>query len=169
METRKLFKMFSTAVFLSTIVLLTAMNGCKKAAEKTNEKLIEQSIGGDAKVDIDDQKVVIETDEGTFTTDANVHSWPKDVPSDVPEFKEGKVMGATTQTMEGANNWMILFEAVPNKALEDYKKQLENAGFAISFTTVAGTGGQLAAEKDDLSVMLMMGDGNATVTVSQNE
>ena len=53
-------------------MLLTAMNGCKKAAEKTNEKLIEESIGGDAKVDIDDQKVVIETDEGTFTTDANV-------------------------------------------------------------------------------------------------
>lgn len=169
METRKLFTVFRNAIFLSTIMLLTAMNGCKKAAEKTNEKLIEESIGGDAKVDIDDQKVVIETDEGTFTTDANVHSWPTDIPDAVPEFKKGKVMGATTQTMEGTNNWMILFETVPNEALEDYKKQLENAGFAISFTTVTGSGGQLAAERDDLSVMLMMGDGNATITVSQNE
>jgi hypothetical protein len=169
METRKLFNVFRTVVFLSTAVILTAMNGCKKGAEKTSEKMIEKSIGGDAKVDIDDQKVVIQTDEGTFTTDANVHSWPANVPNAVPEFKEGKVMGATTQTMEGTSNWMILFEAVPNKALEDYKKQLEEAGFAISYTTVAGSGGQLAAEKDDLTVMLMMGDGNATVTVSQNE
>jgi hypothetical protein len=147
----------------------TLFNSCKKAAEKTTEKMIERSMGGDAKVDIDDQKVVIKTDEGTFTTDANVHSWPNDVPDNVPEFKDGKVMGATTQTMEGAKNWMIMFEKVANEALEVYKKQLENAGFTISFTTVAGSGGQLGAEKDDLSVMLMIGDGNATVTVSQNQ
>jgi hypothetical protein len=169
MKTQKKLNVLRTFFFLGAMMLMTTINGCKQAAEKTNEKLIEASIGGDAKVDIDDQKVVIETDEGTFTTDANVHSWPTDVPNTVPEFKEGKVMGATTQTMQGANNWMIMFEKVPNKALENYKKQLENAGFTISFTTVAGSGGQLAAEKDDLSVMLMMGDGNATVTVSQNE
>lgn len=169
METQKISNVFRSIFLFIEVALVLPLNGCKQAAEKTSEKMIEESIGGDAKVDIDDQKMVIETEEGTFTTDANVRSWPNDVPNSVPEFKEGKIMGATTQAMEDANNWMIMFEEVPNKALENYKKQLENAGFTISFTTVAGTGGQLAAEKDDLSVMLLLGDGNGTVTVSQNQ
>ncbi|MGB5371417.1 MAG: hypothetical protein WBN18_13390 [Flavobacteriaceae bacterium] len=164
-----LFRAKRTILLVLVFGAATFLNSCKRAAEKTSEKMIEESIGGDAKVDIDDQKVVIETDEGTFTTDANVNSWPEDVPSDVPEFNEGSVIGASTQSLEGTDNWVIMFEKVPKKALEDYKKRLENAGFTISYTTVAGSGGQLGAEKDDLSVMLMMGDGNATVTVSQDQ
>ncbi|TFG78326.1 MAG: hypothetical protein E4H26_02570, partial [Flavobacteriales bacterium] len=118
METQKFSNVFRTIFLFIAVALVLPLNGCKQAAEKTSEKMIEESIGGDAKVAIDDQKMVIETEEGTFTTDTNVRSWPNDVPNSVPEFKEGKIMGATTQTMEDANNWMIMFEEVPNKAEE---------------------------------------------------
>ncbi|NHF59748.1 hypothetical protein FK220_010370 [Flavobacteriaceae bacterium TP-CH-4] len=150
-----LFLVSATAIFES----------CKKAAEKTTEKMIEKSIGDKAKVDIDNEKVTIETEEGTFTTDATVHSWPDEAPEEVPEFAEGKVMSVSTQEMDDTKNWVVIFEEVPQTALQNYKKELEAKGFKINYTTVAGTGGHLAAEKGKLNVMVMVGDGNATVTI----
>jgi len=96
----------------------TTFNSCKRAAEKSSEKMIEKSMGDDAKVDIDDEKVVIKTDEGTFTTDATGHSWPNEIPGDVPEFKAGKVISVTTQEMDDTKNWVVLFEDVPETALQ---------------------------------------------------
>ncbi len=147
----------------------TIFNSCKRAAEKNSEKIIEKSIGDDAKVDIDDEKVVIKTDEGTFTTDATVYSWPKEVPGDVPEFKDGKVISVTTQEMNDAKNWVIIFEDVPQTALKKYKEELETEGFKINYTTMVGNGGHLAAEKGKLAVVVMVGDGNATVTLGSNQ
>lgn len=153
----------------AAISLVTVFTSCKRAAEKTSEKLIEKSIGDDAKVDIDGEKVVIQTDEGTFTTDASIHSWPKEVPEDVPEFDEGKVAGVSTQEMDDTKNWVIIFEDVSEDALEKYKEALKGNGFKINYTTMAGTGGHLAAEKDQLKVMVMAGEGNASVTINSPE
>ncbi|MBT8185272.1 MAG: hypothetical protein KJN76_10555 [Eudoraea sp.] len=156
---------------MSVLILggITATNSCKRAAEKTSEKIIEKSIGNDANVDIDDEKVVIETDEGTFTTDAKSRSWPKGVPSTIPEFKKGKIISVTTQEMDKATNWMVIFEDVPQAALQEYKEELAENGFKINYMTTAGTGGHLAAEKDKYTVVVMAGDGNATVTVGTDQ
>lgn len=153
----------------AAIALVTVSTSCKRATEKTSEKLIEKSIGDDAKVEIDDENVVIQTDEGTFTTDASIHSWPKKVPEDVPEFDEGKVAGVTTQEMDDTINWIIIFEDVSEDALEKYQEALKGNGFKINYTTMAGAGGHLAAEKDQLKVMAMAGEGNASVTISSPE
>jgi len=153
-------------LIIGTAIVLTS---CKRTAEKTSEKIIEKSIGDDAKVDIDDEKVTIETDEGTFTTDATVHSWPKEVPGDVPEFKGGKVISVTTHEMDDTKNWVVILEDVPQTALQKYKEELETEGFKINYTTTAGTGGHLAAEKGKLAVVVMVGEGNATVTVGSNQ
>lgn len=158
--------------FVTMLVCLISLSivfqSCKRASEKTSEKIIEKSFGDDADVDIDDEKVVIKTDEGTFTTDAAMNSWPTEVPGEIPEFKYGDVIAVTTQEVDGANNWVIMFENVPADALQEYKKALESEGFKINFTTTAGTGGHLAAEKGELAVMLMAGEGNATVTIGSN-
>ena len=159
---------YAIAVFL-IIGTATVLTSCKRAAEKTSEKIIEKSIGDNAIVDIDDEKITIETDEGTFTTDATVDSWPKELPGDVPEFKEGKVISVTTQEMNNAKNWVVIFEDVPQTALQKYKEELESEGFEIKYTTTAGTGGHLAGEKGKLTVMVMVGDGNATVTVGSKQ
>jgi len=155
-------------VMLLVFGFTTVFNSCKRAAEKTSEKIIEKSIGDEAKVDIDDEKVVIETDEGTFTTDATIHSWPKELPDDVPEFKEGKVISVTTHEMDDNKNWVVIFEDVPPTALEKYKEELKTEDFKINYTTTAGTGGHLTAEKGKLTVVVMVGEGNATVTVGYN-
>ncbi|WP_273568085.1 hypothetical protein [Maribacter halichondriae] len=156
-------------VVLLAFTITAVFHSCKRAAEKTSEKIIEKSMGDDANIDIDDEKMVIETDEGTFTTDATIHSWPKELPSDVPEFKEGKVISVTTHEMDDNKNWVVIFEDVPQTALQKYKEELETEGFKINYTTTAGTGGHLTAEKGKLTVVVMVGEGNATVTVGSDQ
>ena len=142
---------------------------CKRTAEKTSEKLIEKSVGEDADVDIDDEKVTIKTEEGTFTADASANNWPDEIPGDVPEFKDGKILSVSTQDVDDSKNWVVIFEDVSQNALKNYQEALEEKGFKISYTTIVASGGHLAAEKGELAVMLMAGDGNATVTVGTNQ
>ena len=156
-------------VVLLAFSTMALCHSCKRAAEKTGEKIIEKSMGDDAKVDIDGEKVVIETDEGKFTTDATIHSWPKELPSDIPEFREGEVISVTTHEMDETKNWVVIFENVPQTALQKYKEVLETNGFKINYTSTAGTGGHLAAEKGKLTVVVIVGEGNATITVGSNQ
>ena len=150
---------------LIAISLVTVSTSCKRAAEKTQEKIIEKAIGDKAKVDLDDEKIVIETEEGTFTADATTQSWPKEIPNEVPEFKNGKIVMVNTQNMEEGKNWVIIFEDVsPNEAAK-YKENLESNDFKINFSTTAGTGTHFAAEKDNITVMLMGDEGDASITV----
>lgn len=139
---------------------------CKRAAEKTQEKLIEKSIGDNADVDIDDEKIVIKTDEGTFTTDATKHEWPTEIPGDVPEFTKGKIVVVNTQEMADGKNWVVIFEDVSQEAIENYKKELEDSNFKINFTTTAGSGTHFAAEKDKLVVMLMGDEKGASISIN---
>lgn len=150
---------------LITISLVTVSTSCKRAAEKTQEKIIEKAIGDKAKVDLDDEKIVIETEEGTFTADATIQSWPKEIPNEVPEFKNGKIVMVNTQNMEEGKNWVIIFEDVSPNEPAKYKESLESNGFKINFTTTAGTGTHFAAEKDNITVMLMGDEGGASITV----
>ncbi len=150
---------------LLVMSLIFAFNSCKKASEKVSEKIIEKSIGNDADVAIDKDKITIKTDEGTFTTDVSENSWSDEIPNEVPEFRYGKILSVTTQQMDEGNSWMLVFENVPETALKEYQTELKNKSFKISSMTTYGTGGMLSAEKDKLSVMIMAGEGNATVTI----
>ena len=151
------------------IALLFNSCTCKRTAEKTSEKMIEKSLGEDAAVDIQDEKVTIKTEEGTFTADATLNSWPDEIPAEVPEFKEGKIISVSTQEMDDSKNWVVIYEDVPQTAMKNYQEALKKKGFKISYSTIVAQGGHLAAEKGELAVMLMAGEGNATVTVGTNQ
>ena len=170
----KYFKILKFKYIIGITILLSAAFviescTCERTAEKTGEKIIEESMGENAKVDIDDEKVTIKTDEGTFTADATLDQWPDEIPADVPEFKDGKIISVSTQEIDDSKNWVIIFEEVAPNALKNYQEALKTEGFNISYTTIVASGGHLAAEKGNLAVMLMAGDGNATVTVGTNQ
>lgn len=150
---------------LVILALITFLTSCKKSAEKTSETIIEKSIGGAANVDVDDQKIVIETEEGTFTSDASVKSWPGEIPSEVPEFAFGKMANLATQNVDESTNWTFVFEEVPASALNDYKAILKDKGFKVSSVSVPGAGGQVTGEKGNIIVAVMAGEDMATVTV----
>ncbi|MDX5583615.1 MAG: hypothetical protein QNK20_01605 [Aureibaculum sp.] len=164
---KKLITIHTKRVFLLILSLfvMTVFYSCKKSAEKASEKMIEKSIGDDASVDIDDEKVTIKTGEGTFTSDATIKIWPKDIPDEIPQFDHGTIVNVTTQNMDDSNNWVVIFEEVPGSAIEKYKADLKSKGFKINFVTTAIAGGHLAAEKDNIIVSVMSGEGNAAVSV----
>ena len=168
MKYYNLSKVKPILLFFLTFALLAISDSCKRTTEKTSEKALEKSIGNEARVDIEDEKITIKTEEGTFTTDATVHSWPGEIPDDVPEFKSGKVISVSTQETDGDNNWVVIFEDVPKEALEKYKEDLKDHDFKINYTTMAGSGGHLTAEKGKLAVVVMVAEGTATVTIGTN-
>ena len=152
-------------IFMLAIVVMFVFNSCKKASEKTGEKLIESVIGHDADVDMDEEKIVIKTDEGTFTSDATANSWPETIPDDVPEFTDGKIVNISTRVLEASKNWNLLFEEVDDKALNAYEAKLKESGFKVSSITMGGTNAHITGEKDDLIVIVMGGDGMASLSV----
>ncbi len=152
-------------MLMLAIVVMFVFDSCKKASEKTGEKLIETAIGHDADVEMDDEKIVIKTDEGTFTSDATANSWPDAIPSDVPEFKDGKIVNISTRVAEESKNWNLLFEDVGDKAFNDYEAKLKKNGFKVSSITMGGTNAQITGEKDELIVIVMGGDGMASLSI----
>lgn len=153
------------ALSLFALLLMTLFCSCKKSAERVNEKIMETAIGNNADIDMNDEKITIETDEGKFTSDATVRSWPKEIPNDVPEFKDGKIVNASTQDVKEGKNWTLLFEEVDDKALNKYETQLKKDGFKVSSISKGGNIAHITAEKGDLFVVAMGGDGMASLSV----
>jgi len=156
-------------ILLLAIIVMFVFDSCKKASEKTGEKIIETAIGNNADVDVDDEKIVIKTDEGTFTSDASANSWPDAIPNEVPEFKEGKIVNVSTQFVDNNKNWTLLFEDIPDKALNNYEAKLRKNGFKVSSITMGGTNAHVTGEKGDLIVIVMGGDGMASLSVGTNK
>lgn len=156
-------------VLLLAVSVMFVLDSCKKASEKTGEKMIETAIGNNADVDMNDEKITIKTDEGTFTSDATASSWPDAIPNDVPEFKDGKIINVSTQVVKEGKNWTILFEEVDDKALNDYEAKLKKNGFKVSSITMGGTNAHVTGEKGDLIVIVMGGDGMVSLSVGTNK
>ena len=141
--------------FILAFGFMFVFDSCKKASEETGEKLIESAIGKDADVEMEDEKIVIKTDEGIFTSDATANSWPDEIPNDVPEFKDGKIVNISTRVIEESKNWSLLFEDVGDKALNDYEAKLKENGFKVSSITMGGDNAHITAEKDEMVVVIM--------------
>lgn len=140
--------------------------GCKKAEESILEKAIENAGGEGAKVDIDKDKTVIKSNEGTFEVNTEASKWPGEIPGDIPEFKFGKVKGVTTSDLNNTKTWNVLFEDVEEGFLEKYDARLKEKGFKTTVVKVDEKGGTISGENDKYMVFLMGGEGNVSVAVS---
>ena len=150
---------------LLALALMTMLSSCKKSSEKTGEKILETAIGNNTDVDMDDEKIVVETDEGTFTSDATVRTWPNEIPNDVPEFEFGKIVNLSTMESDESTNWTFVFEEVANTVLDEYKAVLKSKGYKVSSISMPGGQGQITAEKGNIFVSVMAGDDMASLSV----
>ena len=154
---------------LSLFILLGLAASCKKAAEKTAEKMIEKSLkkstGEDVDIDLKDQKAVIETEEGRVEVEAMAKSWPEEIPSSVPKFSYGKISGVTTTSTDEGNMWTIVFSDVSENATGKYNSDLKANGFKTQTVNMSGIGGTVSAEKDKITVALVVGEKDASVTI----
>jgi hypothetical protein len=154
------------AVFTVAGMLISCQ---KKAGEEILEKAIEQSTGKNAEIDVDGQNVTIETEGKKVEIQAKGASWPDEIPKDVPLFPYGKIKGVTrTETPEGLS-WGVVVDQVPDNIVRNYEEKLKSNGFQTSsmlMSTEDGQGGSITGEKDNISIVLMTGNGNASISVN---
>lgn len=138
--------------FLLLITFLTIsmfISGCGKVAEKASEKAIEQAVGGNAKVDLDNKgNVEVTTNEGTFKTGSN--EWPGQIPSDVPRFTEGEIISVVESTEEDQGKGIFVgIENASIDAADKYKSELEKAGWTISMSSNTAEAVMFSAQKNN--------------------
>lgn len=149
--------------------LTLILSGCGKsisqiAGEKLAEKAIESQSGEDAKVDIKDGNVKIETKEGGILAGDDV-KLPSDFPTDV-YVVEGKIKAAISS--EG--NYSITIES--DKTIEElsnlYQEKLKAADWKITGTMNFGDSASVVGEKDtrNISIMFAKNDGKTSVILS---
>lgn len=167
MKTINPVKLISLITLSLTFILTisSCKNATEKAAEKILEKSIERSTGEIVDIDIENQTTVIETEEGRVEINALQNSWPKDIPSEIPEFNYGKITGVTSTTTDDNKTWTVVFTEVKKDAIDQYNKDLKGKGFKTQTVTMSGLGGTISAETEKMTIAVMIGEGEASVSV----
>jgi cytochrome c-type biogenesis protein CcmE len=136
-----------------------------KMAEKSAEKYIEMATGGNAKVDIDDDKATLEmeTEEGTVMISQD-GSLPEDFPEDVQIYENGDVTAYVSMDSEEIKGFNVSFSTEDTKEEVEsyYKEVLVDNGWEITTTVSSDVYVSLGAEKDTRTLAL-------TVTTDDEE
>jgi hypothetical protein len=146
-------------ILLVIVMLIFNVSACgrkakEKKAEKIAEDMIEESMGGDVDVDIDEKNetIVIKTGDGDMVADTSENQkWPKDFPKSVPEIEGVNVVG--TFDMQGALT--VTFEECDEKKAKDYKDMLEKAGWNIMTEMDMDSDYILIGNKDKENIQFM--------------
>lgn len=164
------------AVLTSAAAL--ALTGCSSAvenvAEGAVERAIENELGESADVTIDEDSFSVDTEDGSITAGAG--SVPEDFPSDVP-LPEGEVAFAQRLDSGDGLSWSLIVTTSQDSAAltEQIRTDLADNGFTVEeaseFSGADAAGGSILAEKDDLTVFVLVagegGETSATYTVTQ--
>lgn len=152
------------AVLLASTFVLTA---CKKTAtEKILEEGMENAIGQDANVDVNDDTVTIEVGDGTMQAGDDLklpNDWPKDI-----YITDGKI--SSVSNMNNSDSITI----VSNKSVEDlkkeYKDKLADDGWEETMSMSLEGSVIVGADKDNrkMSLSITTEDGESTVVIVVN-
>lgn len=158
------------AVFLFIwLGLPSCRQGGEKAQEKTLERAIEQGGGGNADVDVDNQKITIESEEGKMQINTADNQWPSDAPPEVPKVTAGEIAGTTTSESARGRNWSIRFTGIGIEELDRYGALLKDNGFIKTSTMKAPKGGMVSGQKGNIGVIFTVSEkvSSLIITVEQ--
>lgn len=144
------------------IIILLALPilaiGCGKSdeerAEERAEKAIEEQTGGEADVSIKDDKISIESQEGSFEISQGTKlEMPKDFPDDVFVLDDPQIsVSSSNNELQSLVYTSKLDEA---RAVDDYKKEMADKGWESESSIQTPQGTMLAFKKGDTrSVMV---------------
>ncbi len=138
---------------LLVLCMLVVFAGCR-ARQKLSEKILEEMIGnaGGGDVDIDDESVTIQGEDGTTTTIGGTE-WPdSDFAQNIPEFKKGTI----TYVMESTDYTYVTIESVKAKDAADYTETIKSEYNIDSYETSSGGDFSYTAQNDDgLTISIM--------------
>lgn len=131
----------------------------EKSRQKSVEKAIEQSSGGQVKVDLSKEQVKIKDRHGEATISSQGNAQiPADFPKDVYVHPEAKVLLA--QTVNGGFHLLLQSAEDPEPLLNTYKGKMKASGWKETNAIAMGATGIFTYEKDNRRAM---------VTISQSE
>ena len=162
-------KVRSSGIFLALLALSATLSSCQKKMEDVLvEKAIEQSTGKKVDINSNGNNLTIQSEGQKIEIQGNNGVWPTDMPADVPKFSWGKIKAVTRSETPEARNWNVVFESVAGNIVNEFESQLKSKGFQNISTVVTsgeGVGGVVSAEKEKLKVVLMTGNGTASLSV----
>ena len=138
------FIMFTAII----VVFGCGEKGEEKVAEKVMEKVIESNMGGNAEVDIKENSLRIQTEEGEMTmTAGDSVKLPADFPKDVFLYK-GAIL---ITTMELPEEFHLVFQTNddPTKVSEAYLAEMEAKRWSKEMSMDMGGRKMMAFKKDE--------------------
>ncbi|MDO8880521.1 MAG: hypothetical protein Q7W44_06965 [Coriobacteriia bacterium] len=145
------------------IVLALGLVGCKSVSEKIGEEIAGGVVGAD--VEVDEDRVTIETDEGETTIAGGEAVLVQEFPDDFPLY-DAKVETSTMFSESGREHIYVLLSTgdTVNDVYDWYRSKLEPAGWTLKDDVKMNTGdgelAQLVAESGDREVALMISAGD---------
>lgn len=119
---------------------------------KAPEKAIESASGGQVKVEQNNGGVTVKTDQGTFQA-GSIYEWPAQIPSDVPKFSYGKIISVVQNNTADSKGISVGIENATGDAFDNYKGDLQNAGWSIETTSQSKDVFVISATKEKRSVV----------------
>ena len=165
----KLSRARSAGIILAALAISGTFSSCqKKIGDVMVEKAIEQSTGQKVDINSGGQKITIQSEGQKIEIQGNSGVWPADMPADVPKFSSGQIKAVTRADTPEGKSWSVVCENVTGNIVKDFESQLKSKGFKnISTIVTSGEseGGVVSAEKEKLKVVLMTGNGTASLSV----
>jgi len=162
-----------TGLFFAILVFCSFIVSCQDKSKKTGEKLLEDAIenetGSKADVDLNDEKTVITTGGTTVEIDDKANAWPREIPSEVPEFTYGKVRAVTTSNIDGTISWNVSYENVEDDFIDKYDADLKKKGFETVTMKMGNKGGSITADNGKYNIFLMGSEGSLSIGVSPKQ
>lgn len=153
------------AVIVGVVVVGLILNGIgNKASEEAAERAIEAATGGRVDVDADDGEVTVRTEEGTWSTSAEL---PDDFPSDVPLYPDAEVQGSVAAA--GQQGGGISVGLQTDDDLSDvtawYKREVPAKGWTVTTDATVNGALILGASKDGRTLSVSVSGEGESVTI----
>ncbi|MFA6272193.1 MAG: hypothetical protein WC693_03730 [Patescibacteria group bacterium] len=153
------------AIMLLAVALVAGAGCTKKASENAAENILEESTGGDADVDIDDNTVRINVNGSSMEAGDNV-SLPADFPSDI--YVADGDLKSSSKTAENSFSVTIETTKSVSEMQTEYETELANDGWNVN-TSLAFEGMvTLGGEKNDrmVTVSISVTEGKTWVIIA---
>ncbi|MBN1193010.1 MAG: hypothetical protein JXA36_04900 [Coriobacteriia bacterium] len=150
------------------LALALGLVGCKSIQEKIGEEIGEEIVGAatDSDVEIDDEGVTIETEDGEVNvTGGDSGELPDGFPEDFPIYDGARIESSSSLTADGASTYYVnlISEDDFETVFPWYEAELPSAGWEITSNTQYSQdngGGMLTVKQGETegSVNVLGGD-----------
>jgi len=157
-------KALRVSLVLVLIVSAFALSGCEAIARKASERIAEEAIEGSTgdEVDITEDGVSFEGDDGTTATFSQSGEVPESFPKDVPVY-EGTII--TSVELNEGFTLGIETDDAPGDIIDWYEKELGDDGWKQEMKVETGEGAMFGAKKGERTVQIATGAGTEKKTL----